>query len=56
MVLITRGSGFSSGSSAQGEAIDERIHEFIMSEFTQGVLDATLVNFGTIKKGIRVVG
>lgn len=34
------------------EPIDERIHEFIMSDITCCILDATPVIFGTVKEGI----
>ena len=48
------GSGWSSGSGA--ESIDERMREFISVEVTRGILDATLMLFGTIKDGIWSLG
>lgn len=50
--MTTWGFGFGSGSSAAVEPINERIHEFITSEIMHGILDMTLVMFGTIKEWI----
>lgn len=52
MVLTTWGYGSASGSGTNVEQIDERIHEFIMSEMTRDILDATPMMFDTINKGI----
>ena len=43
-----KGSGLGSGS----ELVDERLREFIASEITRGILDATPVIFGQIKEAI----
>lgn len=52
MVMITRGRGYDLGSGAGTETIDEWMWEFISSEITRGILEQTLVIFGTIKDRI----
>ena len=45
-------SGEGSGSGSGSEPVDERLREFIASEITRRILDATPVIFGSIKEGI----
>ena len=45
-------SGEGSGLGLSSEPVDERLREFIASEITRGILDATPVIFGSIKEGI----
>lgn len=56
MLVTTQGGGYSTGlglSSGSGlEPIDERIHKFITSEITSGIIDVNPMVFGTIKEGI----
>ena len=52
MVMSTSGEGLGLGSGSDVEAIDEKIHELVMSEITRSMLDATPVMFGTIKEGV----
>ena len=49
---VVGSSGEGSGSGSGSEPVDERLHEFIASEITRGILDATPVIFGSIKEGI----
>ena len=46
------GSGSRSGLGAGSEHVDDGLREFIASEITRGILDATLVIFESIKEGI----
>nr|KAJ0216168.1 hypothetical protein LSAT_V11C300131450 [Lactuca sativa] len=46
------GSGSGSGSGAGSEPVDDGLREFIASEITRGILEATPVIFGSIKEGI----
>ena len=57
MVVITRGygSGSGSGSDVGTEIINERIHEFLMSEITRGILDSTPMMFGMMNEGIMEI-
>ena len=57
MVMSTcgGGSGSSSGSGSGVEPTDERICKFVSSEINRGILDVTLVMFGTIKEGIMEI-
>ena len=41
-----------SGSGTSSEPIDKQLHEFIASEITRGILESTLVIFGSIREGI----
>ena len=45
-------SGEGSGSGSGSEPVDERLHEFIASEITRGILESTPIIFGSIKEGI----
>lgn len=49
--MSTRRGSFGSGSGSSTKLIDESIFELISSEITRGILDASLVMFGTIKVG-----
>ena len=51
-MVSTRGRASGSGFGAGVEPIDERLREFISSEITYDIMEATLVIFGTIKEGI----
>ena len=57
-IVVTRreaggsGSGSRSGSGARSEHVDDGLREFIVSEITRGILDATPVIFASIKEGI----
>ena len=44
--------GSGSGSGVGIELISEQMWEFISSEITRGILEQTLVIFGSIKEGI----
>ncbi|XP_052621903.1 uncharacterized protein LOC111883756 [Lactuca sativa] len=44
--------GSGSGSGAGSEPVDDGLREFIASEITRGILEATPVIFGSIKEGI----
>ena len=46
------GSGSRPGSGTSTEPIDKRLSEFIASEVTRGILNATPMMFGLIKEGI----
>ena len=46
------GSGSRSGLGAGSEQVDYGLCEFIASEITRGILEATPVIFGSIKEGI----
>ena len=46
------GSGSGSGSGAGSEPVDDGLREFIASEITRGILEATPVIFRSIKEGI----
>ena len=52
--MITRGSGSRSGSCLGSgvEPMDESLHNLITAKVTRGILDGTVVIFGTIKEGI----
>ena len=62
-MLVTRfgaggsGSGYGSGAGSGDttDVIDERLREPIATEVTRGILDATPVIFGTIKKGMMEI-
>ena len=47
-----RGSWSGSFSGFGAKLIDKGLREFIASEVTRGILNATLVMFGSIKEGI----
>ena len=49
---LSSGSGFGSGSGSGANPIDKRLREFITAEVTLGIVDATLLLFGTLKEGI----
>ena len=51
MVVTRLGSGSGSGAGSGGpiDGIDERLRELIAAEVMRGILDATLVIFGTVK-------
>ena len=52
VVLRSRPTVGSSGSGSGSELVGEGLREFIASEITRGILDATPVVFGSIKEGI----
>ena len=54
MMMNTHGGGSCSGFGLGFgvESTNERIREFVSSEIVCGILNATLVMFGTIKEGI----
>ena len=52
IVPSTRGRGYGSGLGAGTDSMDERMQEFISSEITCGILEQTLMIFGTIKESI----
>ena len=52
IMVSTRGGAFGSGSGDGDEPIDERLYEFITSEITHGIMEATTMIFGTINEGI----
>ena len=55
MVMTRQGAGgsiFGSGFGTGSDPFDDGLREFIASEITRGILDATLMIFGSIKEGI----
>lgn len=58
MAIMRHGAGFGLGSGlglgvgAGSEQVDDELCEFITSEITRGILEATPVIFGSIKEGI----
>ena len=51
-MVTTRGGACGSGFGFGAEPIDKRLHEFITLDITHGIIEATVVIFGTIKEGI----
>ena len=49
------GSGSGAGSGDIIDIIDERLRELVAAEVTRGILDVTLVIFGTAKEGIMEI-
>ena len=55
MVMTRHGAGGSGSGSCSGtgsDPIDDGLREFIASKITRGILEMTLVIFGSIKEGI----
>lgn len=50
--MTTQGRAFGFGSGSGVEAINERLHGFITSEITRGIMKATSIIFGTINDGM----
>lgn len=51
-MVTTRGGASGSSSNAGAKPMDERLHGFITSEITHGIMEATPMIFSTIKEGI----
>ena len=45
-------SGEGTGSGSSSELVNERLRDFITSEIIRGILQSTLIIFGSIKEGI----